>query len=680
MRIWAMGAPLALVMAAGAGPALAQAPGAQADAPYESYQLESRYVEGEGGTRLAVDIYKPMRGGVVAGGRLPVVLMHSRGQRPAAPFGDPQRTLRDRQALALLAAGYVVAWMEPRGIGASFGVNRGFLTAKNGRDAARVVDWLGEQPWSNGNVGMAGISNMGFIQSLTAVERPRHLRAIAPAVSNPDIYYQLYPNGVSAMAGAPGTGAAPAPPPPAPVPVDEDSQPGHPLLQQALAERIGGFDLTGEWVPNMLRDQVNPVAGYAPGLSSAPIERLSAIAQAGIAVYQMGGWYDSSVPGQLTAYNMLGGKVIVGAWHHRLTAEDQGGPLLRSELVRWFDLHLKGRDDGIASEPPVRYQLRNARDGEGWRRAAHWPLPSQQPMTLHFGGANGQEAVSLNNGLLTDNRPAGRSRDEFRLNTQIAAFDGTFNRLFKNWDGDMRPSVDSKALTYTGEPLAADMEVTGHPVMHLWVSSTATDGDFIVYLEAVDEDGTSRFVTDGSMRASHRKLAAREPWSGMGVPFHRSFAEDIAPLEPGEPAELTFALNATSYLFRKGQRIRISIVGGDANAYQQPAAIDPANPPLVSVYRGVLDSRIDLPIVQAGSNLFAGQVQGHDASGPAQLYVSDDALFLHWQDQWRRCPAGTGGYDCPGLGRAQLAMDRSADRPWRVTVSGAEWRFEGEGQ
>ena len=95
---------------------------------------------------------------------------------------------------------------------------------------------------------------------------------------------------------------------------------------------------------------------------------------------------------------------------------------------------------------------------------------------------------------------------------------------------------DARSLTYTSAVLEAEIEVTGHPVVHLWISSSAADGDFFVYLEEVESTGRSIYLTEGQLRASHRRLA-EAPYDNAGLPWHRSHAEDLEPLTIGEPAE-----------------------------------------------------------------------------------------------------------------------------------------------
>jgi putative CocE/NonD family hydrolase len=157
-------------------------------------------------------------------------------------------------------------------------------------------------------------------------------------------------------------------------------------------------------------------------------------------------------------------------------------------------------------------------------------------------------------------------------------------------------------LTYTTPPLAEDLDLTGHPVVHLWASSTAEDGDFFVFLEEVDPAGVSHYVSEGAIKASHRALS-EPPYDNLGLPFHRSHAEDARPLKPGRPEELVFDLQPTSNLFEAGNRVRITVVGADADN-ATPLSLDP--PPTVKVYREKKRaSYVILPIVggkaQAGT-------------------------------------------------------------------------------
>lgn len=153
---------------------------------------------------------------------------------------------------------------------------------------------------------------------------------------------------------------------------------------------------------------------------------------------------------------------------------------------------------------------------------------------------------------------------------------------------------DAKALTYTTPPLATYVEVTGHPVVDLWLTTQAPDLDAFVYLEEVDSQGKSTYITEGDLRASHRKLS-QAPFNVFGLPYHSHLQADQETIPAGEPFELNFSLLPTSYQFHAGSRIRITVAFADAGNFDTPV-LNPA--PTVTLLRDVNHpSLIQLPVV-----------------------------------------------------------------------------------
>jgi len=140
------------------------------------------------------------------------------------------------------------------------------------------------------------------------------------------------------------------------------------------------------------------------------------------------------------------------------------------------------------------------------------------------------------------------------------------------------------------------MEVTGHPVAHLWIITDAPDMDFFVYLEEVDGSGKSFYITEGNLRASHRRLG-KAPYNNLGLPYHSHYQSDLTPIPRGEPFELFFNLLSTSYRFHKGSHIRITVVFADSDNFDTPI-IDPA-PKLRLLRDRNHPSSIQLPIVES---------------------------------------------------------------------------------
>ena len=151
-------------------------------------------------------------------------------------------------------------------------------------------------------------------------------------------------------------------------------------------------------------------------------------------------------------------------------------------------------------------------------------------------------------------------------------------------------------LTYTTPPLPEDVEIAGHPVVMLQVASTEPDCAFYVYLEDVDERGQVTYVTEGQLRAIHRKVSAEPPPYCLQVPYHSFKEADAQPLVPGEVAEITFGLLPTSVVIRKGHRLRLGIAGHDEGTFIR---IPAAGTPVWTVARNRdYASYIDLPVVR----------------------------------------------------------------------------------
>jgi predicted acyl esterase len=131
--------------------------------------------------------------------------------------------------------------------------------------------------------------------------------------------------------------------------------------------------------------------------------------------------------------------------------------------------------------------------------------------------------------------------------------------------------------------------------VHLWLSIGAPDLDVFDYLEEVDGEGNSTYVTEGNLRASHRALRSA-PYDKLGLPYHSHSESDLEPIKAGEPFKLTFDLLATSYLFRAGNRIRVTVASADADNFDTPI-LDP--PPDLRLLRNALfPSFVDLPVVR----------------------------------------------------------------------------------
>jgi putative CocE/NonD family hydrolase len=163
---------------------------------------------------------------------------------------------------------------------------------------------------------------------------------------------------------------------------------------------------------------------------------------------------------------------------------------------------------------------------------------------------------------------------EDRYPVDFEASTGPFNRWWEMGAVGMktvmygdRRRADERLLTYSSEPIEDDLEITGHPIVTLYLTATGPDAAIHAYLEEVDPSGRVTYLTEGQLRASCRLLSDAAPPYTLTVPYHTFRREDARPMIPGEVAELTFGLLPTSVLVRKGHRIRVAIAGHDKGTF-----------------------------------------------------------------------------------------------------------------
>ena len=234
-----------------------------------------------------------------------------------------------------------------------------------------------------------------------------------------------------------------------------------------------------------------------------------------------------------------------------------------------------------------------------------WP-PEVKKVRFWLDQGPSGTVASKNDGVLSDIAPIKAGHDEYKVDytSTVGAFSRWMNGYGRRRDDienstylDERTNENEKALTYTSSALDDDMQLIGYPTMHMSVKSSHEDGDFFVYLEEIDGEGKSHYVTEGVLRGSHRTIS-QAPFNNFGLPFHRSYEEDLQPMQPGQPTELTFDLMGSAITLDAGHRIRITITGADAHnfaLYPDPTGGDA---PIIEVLTGgPSGSYVELPIL-----------------------------------------------------------------------------------
>ena len=550
---------------------------------FKEFAPRNFYLSMRDGVKIAIQVVLPKD--LPADQKLPAVMVMTRYWR--ARQGDGPGTF-------MPSHGYATVFVDARGTGASFGVWKAPFSQDEVKDYNEVVNWIVSQPWSNGKVGALGNSYTGNTALWLASTMHPAVKAIIPRHYEFDLYAETpYPGGILTdwMVKTWNEGNRQLDTNPGVKLVDEDAD--RKLYNEAMKRRGENIDVYAAALKTTFRD--DRAFGYT--LDELSVHNYSvAIEKSNVAINNWGGWFDASTPDAiirtfLTLKNHQ--RAVIGPWNHG--ASQNASPyqtpesprVMQSyEWLRFFDHYLKGIDTGLVAEKRLFYFTIGE---ERWKVTTTWPVAGTQKVRWFF---------NENNSLTTKQPDAQSTEDRYTIN--FDATTGEKNRWHTQVGGDVvypdRAEEDKKLLTYTSEPLEADVEITGHPIVSLFITSTHTDGAFYVYLEAIDENGKVTYLTEGQLRALHRRISKEPNPTKLPVPYHTFTKKDAMPLVPGEIAELRFALQPISVLVKKGHRLRVAIAGHDKGTFIR---IPAEGTPTIAVQRNKRGlSSIELPIVR----------------------------------------------------------------------------------
>ena len=590
---------------------------------YDGYERTSQYLTMHDGIKVAIDIYRPTKGGVLHEEPLPVIWTATQYRRGVIKPDGQKTSLNENLWFApnvemILRHGYIVACLDVRGSGASFGQRSLCNTTDDMEDLYDVCEWLGTRPWCTGKVGMFGCSFLGMSQWMTALMAPPHLTCIVPNVAPIEVPY-LITNGVfnTGWMGRLDEGnyarnvTYPA------YPVDEDTDGS--MLAAAVEDHKKAPSSNDERFNTRYFDGVLPFYNRRVYQEAYLPNFIYKLNSTNIACYIWGGWGDFFAHDIFNWYRTLKTpkKLMVGPWYHTGSLVSQD-PCWATEHLRWYDYWLKGIDNGIMDEAPIRMfrceatnepkpgAVRKKPDGTEippdyydcgeWHEYIQFPVPGLQDKKYYFHGGRTGSVNSVNDGGLIGYEPREASAsDAYVVDYSVTKFEF----MDRNYYSVQRPrdftSMDEKSLTYTSAPLAHDMELTGFPVAHLFVSSTAKDVDFYCYVDDVDEEGHSHQISEGRIRAAVRGTV-EPPYDNMGLPFHRNCERDQQEMPVNEVVEIPFALTPLSNLVKAGHRLRITVNNCDKGNWDSPE-LSPA--PTIHMYRDKNHaSYVTLPVVQ----------------------------------------------------------------------------------
>lgn len=491
------------------------------------------------GVLLSTNIYRPD-----APGRFPALLIRT-------PYGNGGSGHGGGRYFA--QRGYVAVWQDTRGRFESEGLfYPAFFETEDGLDTQK---WVAEQPWFDGNLGTYGGSYVGMTQWMPALAGSPYVDAMFTSVPFTEIYTVAYQNGAFRMRMFTAWYAQMS----APYDFDNDS------FMKNVIDKVNRHlplidqDTVLGWRMPYYRD----ILGH-PGHDSywEPISFDGRYGNIRAATYILAGWFDLFTGQNLKNFREMTSpsiapdirakqRIIVGPWAHggqnksELGDMDYGAASVINSteiMLRWFDSTLKGIDNGILDEPPVRIFVM----GENvWRSENEWPLARTVYTPYYFhsgGGANTRSG----DGVLTTKAPGDEPPDRYVYDPDDPVPSKPDSTVFDDFRylpiDHSRLEGRRDILVYSTPPLDRDIEVTGPVRVRLHAASSAVDTDFTGKLLDVHPDGRAIYLCDGIIRASFRNGP-----SGMSR------------IEPGKVYEYDIDLWATSNVFKKGHRIRLEI-------------------------------------------------------------------------------------------------------------------------
>ena len=567
----------------------------------------SLYVAMPDDCRLAADVYLPPD----APGRVPAILILTPyyrrfGLKADAPPGTEACPGLARWRDLFVPRGYALVAVDVRGTGASFGTRDSFRSPRERADYARIAEWVVAQPWSDGRIGATGISYVGAACDFLASSGNPAVRAIAPLSAVWDTYIDhYYPGGLLLNRLAQSYDALMValdhdrrdllgefayfkdPNLAGPAPVDDDTS-GE-ARDAAVREHIANFRMPGFITEFRYHDDALPYDPEFTPASFSPCQYAHRV-RSDVAVLSVSGWMDGAgyQNGAIARFLTLpnrnkhlllgpwdhGARINVSPWRRATTPEFS----LDGELLRFFDTYLMELETGLSREAPVHYF---AMHGETWREATEWPpAPSTRRLFLAEGGALSAAPGSGEDRLAADFGFGSGAHTRYE---RLAAHD---TRVYYD---DWQPR-EATLHCFRSEPVDTDTELAGHAVLTLHLAVSEPDAALHVFLSEEEPDGTVRYVTEGVLRALHRKLSTCPADYRASWPYHSCDRADAAPLVPGQPEEIVIALLPTAWRFGKGSRIRLAIAGTDADHYGQ---VPHGRPPVFTIGRA--ESFLELP-------------------------------------------------------------------------------------
>jgi uncharacterized protein len=474
----------------------------------------------------------------------------------------------------LAERGFICVRLDVRGTGGSGGVNTDEYVPEEQDDGYDAVEWLAQQPYSTGCVGMFGTSYGGFTAVQVAMNRPPHLSAIAPMYATDDRYTDdchYTPGGNMRMYYDVGTYG------------------GSMVARNALppVPELAGPDWAEQWRSRL--EQNEPyILKWMHHQTHGPYWRAASLrpdyGRITCPVFLIAGWRDGYVNAMWRMYAELNcpKKLLVGPWVHQRPHVSTPGPRINhfDEMARFFAATVRPDPQALEGPPVVVYmqeyappqRTMDATPGH-WRSGTDFAPRGDLPWTLYL----------ADDGTLESDSPAAQTAQavDFDYEPTVGLQNGYWSAGGMSFYlADDQRADEAHSLNFTTAPLEQRTALLGGPEVVLFAESSARVATFVVKLSDVAPDGKSALITDGSLNGTRR--------NSLETP------EDM---QPGEVYELNIPLQPTGWIVEAGHRLRLSISGSDfPNLWPTPErARNRVH------YQGHRLSRVTLPVVRPSS-------------------------------------------------------------------------------
>ena len=581
--------------------------------------FESKYLVMRDGVKIAIDLTRPESEQPVA--TILRLTRYHRRMKVRKPLLHPtiQAELDQHYTHRNFFVGKGYAWMDVcvRGSGASGGRRITPWSEDEVEDSREILDWIISQSWSNGKVGARGVSYDGTAaEFLLTLDHPG-LKAIAPRFALFDVYADIaFPGGIpftgftkpwsafnaaldrnrfdevmtlllslskparEQLSNSPFKRSGDKPAAVAMgstrliskllsmlvlgvAPVDDD--PNAKILKKHIRERTQNMDVHAASEGMLFRDEEGMVKEFPEKTIDdfSPHQFADKVANPP-AILNYGGWFDSAyarsaIKRFLTYEHAPHTRLIIGPWKHGTQQNISAWNANRhstfsheEEMLAFFDNHLR---DIKTSQKKVKYFTIGE---EKWKESDIWPPLGfeNKRWFFHPDGELRTKNVKGEKVLLVEGKhhsgKAGRWATLLPILSHI------------HYLRQSSPNL----ISFLSSPMEKEVEITGHPLVHIEFTSTTDDPRIFVYLEDVSPSGQTYYLSEGHFRAKHRREKKSKPASHSSIPFHSFKQKDEKSAKAGTKIVMNFDLLPLSYLLKKGHFIRVSFSGCDAQNFE----------------------------------------------------------------------------------------------------------------